>query len=167
MGNERTNDTEKELHFVCIALCAVLLLLKHSAPLRKCNVNSFISFFVFSSLISETFVLSLSPSDYFLRVLSNRMTEVLKRGDMSLINCTVSENRSLPNVIEIRINARDAFKCTLRCIALHLHKRSSDESYFTYLILVLLVFGLNWIGLNRFYVYFYILKCVFLFRRFV
>lgn len=45
--------------------------------------------------------------DYFLRArLSNRMTEVLKRGDMSLINCTVSEKRSLPNVIEIRINAR-------------------------------------------------------------
>lgn len=42
------------------------------------------------------------------------MSEVLKRGDMSLINCTVSEKRSLPNVIEIRINAnnRDAFKCT-------------------------------------------------------
>lgn len=37
--------------------------------------------------------------DYFIcGRLSNRMTEVLKRGDMSLINCTVSEKRSLPNV---------------------------------------------------------------------
>lgn len=103
MGNERTNDTEKELNcrlywsllLCCCCWCCSTQLLSRS---RFCRL--------FSRLWFQLFVLSLSQSDYFLRVLSNWMTEVLKRGDMSLINCTVSEKRSLPNVIEIRINAR-------------------------------------------------------------
>lgn len=125
--NKRHTE-KKNCKFVCVFGCERLCTrahtftrLLHSRALcaRKCNVKSFITslglvifFFCLLSLSSpifNLFVLYLfnraeneQMNEWeiisFRGRLSNRMTEVLKRGDMSLINCTVSEKRSLPNV---------------------------------------------------------------------
>lgn len=153
MGNERTNDTEKELH--CLLYWSLLLCCCWCCSNQLLSRSRFCRLF-FPSLISVIRFVSQS-----VRLFPSCFVE--------LNDWSFKERRHVANKLYCFRKAKpakcywnpnkctDAFKCTMHiCTA-----ESSEKSYFTYLILALLVFGLGLV-LRLFYT----LKCVAFFIRY-